>query len=354
MKSTAAIFLFVLGTSWLHGQDVPNPDQGWHFSNRLQMGWEQDSNVLEDLDDPRQCRSMRLLFDARGSRKWNRRALHFAYRGGLQLYDRLPREHKLIQEVETTALLTAKPTLQVSAQMWGRLKLFLNQETDYAYGKGQLSLLKVLPAGFNAKGAVHVEMLDYAQSSFYNFIGPGGYGHVQYRFNRNLLATVFANVQWLTFNRPAYSDGPSYQVFQEPASHQKDHLQGYGLRIEAVLPGFIAQAAYRFENNASNSFAYDYSRHVAELLVGKTFAGFYLRGLLTLQKKYYPDDLVPFWPLQLDTEREENNYLVVDLSRALTPALDVMVRAAWYRNESIWANLYYQKTLLTISGEYHF
>ncbi len=354
MRVCATLLLCLSGAWVLYGQDASGRDAGWRFSNRLQAGWETDSNVREELRDGLRSESTRFLFESKARRKWSRHSVQWAYRGGLQLYNKLSSEHKLIQEAEAGLHLPVTPTVQISTQLWGRVKLFLNQDADYAYGKGQISLSKRFPAGFAIKGGVNGEVLDYAQSSYYNFGGPGYYLQVQYDFNRHLHATAFFSGQGYTFKRQALSSGDVHYGLAAPGDRQKDLLNSTGGRLDISWSGFLAQAGYRFEQNESNSFAHDYSRHVVDIMVVKTFAGLYFRALGTLQKKSYPGDLVPFWPLQLDTEREENNYLVLDVSRALTPAFDLLLRAAWYRNESIWADLYYKKTLFTLSGELHF
>ena len=81
---------------------------------------------------------------------------------------------------------------------------------------------------------------------------------------------------------------------------------------------------------------------------------FFVRGYMTWQKKNYRDTLLPFLPIELDTEQEENNFYVLDLSRDLWPEITAVVRWAWYKNESPWANLYYKKTLLQTFLEWRF
>ena len=51
---------------------------------------------------------------------------------------------------------------------------------------------------------------------------------------------------------------------------------------------------------------------------------------------------------------EESNFIVLDASRDISSSLTALVRFAWYKNESPWASLYYEKFLVNLGLELRF
>ena len=112
---------------------------------------------------------------------------------------------------------------------------------------------------------------------------------------------------------------------------------------------------YMYTDNRSNSYGFGYTRHRLQALFGARLpSDFLLRIFAALQQKKYTDDLDPFFPLELDTEREESNFAVVDLSHRLFTSVNGIVRFAWYDNESPIRTLYYNKFSVSFSLEYAF
>ena len=125
----------------------------------------------------------------------------------------------------------------------------------------------------------------------------------------------------------------------------------YTLSLHDALPILLNLSA-NHERYHSNSYGYEYRKQYLTILVAKNFYGFLIRGVGEWQKKKYLDELLPAWPLELDTEREQSNFLVLDLSRDVTSSLTCVIRFAWYENESPWASFYYNKRLVNAGVEF--
>jgi hypothetical protein len=91
---------------------------------------------------------------------------------------------------------------------------------------------------------------------------------------------------------------------------------------------------------------YDFDRWRVNGLLGfRPARRWMLRTAVMLQHKRYRKELPPIYLIDLDTEREQSNFVVVDLSRDLTAVISLVARAAFYDNESTVRSLFYQKTL---------
>jgi hypothetical protein len=322
-------------------------------NNRLQAGWEQDDNVFEALRRPVASSSFRLLYDGRGRMHSGRWAAQLGYQGGLQIYQQVEKENKLINDLRLDLTLKISDRLQFGGQGYARLKLFLNRPDDYALGRWQIFLQGRVPAAVTIRAGYAEEAMDYATTDFYSYYSPGFFLNLQRGLGRGW--TLSPQLTWSSpqFDRSAFKSSAAHNFL--PAAHrQKDGLLTAGLGVDWVHSSLLVSLLFRNEHNSSNSYGYSYDRQVVTLSFVKNFAGFFLRGYGGWQKKNYLDDLLPFYPLQLDTEREENNFLVLDLSREVTSFMVVLLRAAWYENESPWASLYYQKRLLSLGTELKF
>jgi hypothetical protein len=108
----------------------------------------------------------------------------------------------------------------------------------------------------------------------------------------------------------------------------------------------VTQLAVEAQINRSNSFGYDYTRFRASGLLGfRPAKNWLLRAAGTLQRKRYRDDLARLNIRDLDTEREQSNFLVFDISRDFSAEISLLARAAIYNNESTVPGVFYRKML---------
>ena len=342
----------LLGTEGAFGQSDTVP--AWRFANRLQLGWENDDNVEESLHHPNEARSLRFIFDSRGHRYGKLSSLNFSYHSGLQLYWQYARENKLVNEASSKATFKLFRGTEIGLHAGGRLKIFLGRETDYAWGYLSPLVQISLPRNLTLQTGWRLESLDYAQSDYYDYSGPLYYAQISFPIVRGLSLSPQVSFGRLYMDRLAYRTTADRKSWLPTQEKQDDRLRIYSLRADWMVKGILLNLSYNFETYRSNSYGFNFDRHQFTFMFAKQVVGILLRGYGTIQKKSYLDDLLPFWLLELDTEKEESNFAVLDLSHDLTSFLTLMLRTAWYKNESPWASLYYQKRLINIGMEMRF
>ena len=64
--------------------------------------------------------------------------------------------------------------------------------------------------------------------------------------------------------------------------------------------------------------------------------------------------LIPVFPSDIDPERDESNFIILDLSKDFNPHLTALVRLGLYDNESVIRDLFYRKVLLTAGFDVRF
>jgi hypothetical protein len=326
----------------------------WNFSNRLQLGWEIDSNVQEALRHAEQARSLRLIFDSRSHRYGKIVSLHFSYHSGLQTYWKYARENKLINEASGKVTFRLNKRLETGVQVWGRLKLFLSQDTDYALGQLSPFLQAKLPGQLFLQSGWRVENLDYAESDYYDYSSPAFYCQLGIPIVQDLTVSPEFSFGKVQLDRPAYRLTAGPQNWLPTTGRQSDKMYIYSIRVDWLWHGLLINSSYSFESYRSNSYGFNFNRHQMTLMFARKLTSILVRGYGTIQKKSYLDAFLPFWLLELDSEKEESNFAVLDLSRDLSSSLTLNLRAAWYKNESPWASLYYQKRMINLGMEIRF
>lgn len=346
-RTTVFFFLIVcLFARTTSGQDSP-----WQFTNRVQLAQEYDSNAEESLHDATGVMDSRLVYQTKIKRAGRRSSLTMGYLGGLSIYNALPAENKLINEGVFESRIRLSNNLYAGINSFGRLKLFLNRDTDYALGSLQPYLNYYAGKGWSLKAGFDSEILDYAQSFIYDYSTRSGFAGCSRRFASGTLIGLTYSHKVYRFDRTTTVLNLEFPLSIE---RQKDIRNQISLYCDFVVGGWLLNAGYYYENSNSNSYGFSFSRHILNLVAGRDLEIFLLRAFVTLQKKKYTDQFLPSWPTELDSEREQSNFVVLDLSRDLTSTMTAMIRVAWYRNESPWASLYYNKTVLSAGLELRF
>jgi hypothetical protein len=104
-----------------------------------------------------------------------------------------------------------------------------------------------------------------------------------------------------------------------------------------------------YRRNVSNSYGYAYEVPTIHVLGARALPWkLTVRIFVSLQWKTYTDPLQPFLQIRPDTEIEENNTMVLDLSRDFGRGWEIVLRSAWYQNESPFRNLFYKKRVIGI------
>jgi hypothetical protein len=322
----------------------------WRTTHRIQMGYENDSNVEEAIKGPRSADNLRLLLDFKAQRQ----ALSFSFQGGYQFYPGFSRENKMANELAATAYWPALTKLQIGIQVWSRLKLFLKSDKDLACGFLQPFVLLHLNRQTTLQIGFRQDALDYAHSDYFDYASPGINIKLRHKIMPNWTLSPMFSWQQSYFQRYAQGQYPGLRSLMLLNERQKDGISAGGFSSEWLWHSLLVTLLYKYEQNRSNSYGYGYDRHVITAMFAQQWGAWFLRGYFSWQKKKYLDALLPFLPIELDTEQEENNFIVLDVSRDVFKQVSVVARMAWYQNESPWANLYYRKTLMQVFMEWRF
>jgi hypothetical protein len=269
------------------------------MAHRVQLGYEQDSNVAEAVDGAVRAQNLRLLYDL----QVRRRSLSFSYRAGAQVYPDHAGENKLTHEISAAFSQPLNARVELGAQLWSRFKFFLESEQDLICGFLQPFLRYRMDAATWLELGIRQEALDYANSDYFDYAGPGFTLQLYRRIASGWTLSPLIAWQRNVFQRSSYAYAPNGSYLFLQPDRQEDGLMAAGLHSEWMWRSLLITCQYKFESNHSNSYGYDYRRHVLTALFVQGWREWFFRGYFSWQKKNYPHALRPFLPVQLDTEQ---------------------------------------------------
>jgi hypothetical protein len=340
-----------LAANAVFGQALPpNSDEAksertrWQLSHRLQGGWEHDGNIYESSSRRTASGSARFLLSTRGDRRSTRCQVHYNYSAALQTYPGYGNENKLSHDLGGQAGVRISSWLHLSSGANATLKVYLENIADYGTTSGNVTASLVLPHQLSVQVSGETGQLDYAQTDLFDFTFNGVEMALRRPLSTSGMVELGLNRRALRYERRALADNSAQGLFPMAVA-QRDALttmrvgMAYGRKI-------VVQLAFEAQFNRSNSFGYDFNRlRVSGLLGFRPARRWMLRAAGLVQNKSYRDDLSRLNLRDLDTEREQSNFLVLDLSRDLSPQISLVTRAAVYNNESIVSGVFYRKTL---------
>ena len=325
--------------------------QGWKWSTRLDASLVQDNNVFESIADPRSDVAGRLLADITGDGRLTPSVMFsFKYKGGLEAYTHHAEENRMIHDLLVRGAYGVHPRISLGLAVQGRSKTFFGAERGYAFYNGSPFIRHALSDRLRGSVFFVLSRLDYTEGQLFDYTQKG--------WGVGLEWTVTPRINWgiqytrgtLDFSRQAldYEDIEE-TIFQwiDLGFRQKDHLQEVSTSLEIYFWALM-RLGISYQDNASNSYGFSYRRPKIELLVAKSFPwSLTLRFYWTLLFKDYSDPLQPILQIFPDSENEENSFTLIDLSKDLKHAFSLRCRIGWYRNESPFRDLYYEKTILS-------
>jgi len=323
----------------------------WHHQARLQLGVEQDSNIKESAQGTQAAPSLRLLLDLGARRQLATGTVHLSLQGGCQAYWQHVDEDKVVGELRAGAAWPVGSKCSLGARASLRLKSFLREGPDYHHFSLAAFAQTRLPAQTALGLSCTRERLDYAASSIYDTDGWNTEVTVTRPLTAWVSAVVILGTQHWSLDRPAFAYDRDRKEWQALPQQHVDRVMSGGGRLELHTCGQWA-IAYLYEKSSSNSYGYSFCRHRVSLLAGVDLSRRdLLRIYALLQRKRYEEAAYPALPLGLDTEREQSNVLVLDLSHTLANGYTAILRLARYDNESLVRGRYYQKSVVSLSFE---
>ncbi len=347
------IFLFLPLFFFVSRTAVAQKSGAWRIKNRLQTSYEYDDNIRENTADSlkKEDSSVRLIFHSRASRSNSKTLLNFAYQGGLQSYFRHSIENKLINEVQFSGQYRLNKIV-AGVRGNGRLKIYLNHTFDYSTGSFELFFKPPPISNFFNEVAVSIAGLEYQNFPNFNYSETQLRWAISRKLSSRLTGVLELSGKSIDYDRNIMVTTEDSTGF--PEVQQKD--DNYKLQIKLnYTKSFLINFNYSLQYNDSNSPGYNYTRHQLVLIVGVPLTGkTWLRGYAAAQIKTYPDEVLPIFPTDIDTERDESNFFVLDVSRDLSPNLSALLRFAYYNNESVIRSRFYRKAILTAGFDFRF
>lgn len=325
----------------------------WQFTNRLQIGGEHDDNIFESSARPTSAYSGRLLFSSRTDRSWQRTRVAFAYSGGLQTYAAHADENKLTNEASADLRWNAAPWCQISGSAQGTVKIYFNGPYDFGTTQSAMNVAVQLPRRWTMTFSAATGRLDYVESDGFDFLSRAFGVIVRRPLSDELIVEGGVNLSRLKYLRPAL-DYAQNGLWFSTGDDQRDRQSGVAARF-IFGRRFLVNVFGEWQRNRSNSFGYDYERWRLSLIAAFRLTPRWLLRVAALrQHKKYLEALPPLLPIELDTERNESNFIVADVSHDFSPRLGWLLRTAYYDNEAAIRGLFYQKTVVFSGLEYRF
>ncbi len=335
-------------------QLVAQEQASWRTKTRLQTSYEFDDNIRENPNDSLgliKDSSVRFIFHSKATRRAAKSRLAFEYQGGLQTYFQNSLENKLINEIKASTLVRLG-RLQLGARGNGRLKIYLSDVLDYASGNLEVFVRPPAFTNLQAEIGVKTDGITYQNHSIFDFSAVQVSVALSRKLTPGLSLRLALTRGTRSYNRLAQVFNSEIDNLRETRVRQKD--ESWQLRSMASYSrGFVINLTYMFQHLDSNSFGYTFNRHQVSVVFGVPLSRkTWLRGFGAVQIKNYAEDSQPILTTDLDTERDESNFLIIDLSRDLTDNLTAIARFATYRNESVTRDLFYRKSLLTLGFDF--
>ena len=342
---------FIISASCAYSQEN---SKFWLFKTRIQQGVEYDNNIFEAKDEAENDGLYKIIFDSQA--KFSRRHWlgQFQYHGGYQHYFNTPSENKLTNHLQASILYaTWKNKISFGCRSRMRFKYFFSRDWEYSLTDIEPFIaVNIFQTRFSF--FYNNEKLNYFQYDQFNYIAHTINFAVTKRLIGNFQVQLKGGQQTRNYKRFAleykpFLDSPLYSDYLH-----KDASDFGGIQF-SYQKHLLCSLEYIYQENSSNSYGFSFQQHRLTLSTALPLkTGMLLRIFSGLQQKNYTESLNRIILTELDTERENSNFLIVDFSKNITPSLGLIIRSSWYNNESPIPERYYQKSLTSISFEYQF
>ena len=322
----------------------------WQFAPRVYAGVEYDSNIYEASARHVGAAAGRVLLQTRVEKNTARWRIDADYAGALQAYPEYRNENKLLQDLNGGLLWQAAERFRFFARGQATLKLYLENPTDYGTTTGVAGLFATLHPRARLELSAETGQLDYALGDEFDFVFSGAWLALHFRPAGTLQCETA-----LWQRRVEY---PYRRVLSDTGillvTPQNDDLTT--LRLAASFGRkYFLRARLEAQRNRSTRDIFDYDRLQFHFLFGCNPAPHWLlRAAVMLQLKRYLTPSSPVPLPELDPEREQSNYAVLDLSRNLSTEVSWQWRLAFHNNETPVRGLFYRKVLLFTGFELRF
>ena len=353
-RKVSAIFLIV---PLLYIVDsIPAAGLEFKRTSRLRFISGYDDNIFEEANERINDEVVGILLSLNG--KWVggvQGSLGLDYQGGYYKYWSYSCETRSIHEIMGWAKMRFSKRGTAGLRGTMRYKNYPSSDRDNWLGTGEIWLQLAFPKGISGRLSFYRSSLDYASYEFFDFNSNRGGLSLAKKISRKLLIGIGSSFERVIYRRDSfdYSELIHEDVVVEKGK-QIDHLYQVTLFLE-YYRGFLVKTDYSFERNNSNSFGYSYRKHHILLVFAKNIL---CRSMIKLffaqQFKTYIESTDQLLLLNLDTEGEQDNIFIAELSRGFSSQCTAFLRFHWTKNESLVRDRLYEKKFTSIGIEYQF
>lgn len=328
---------------------------------RFQTSLGRDSNPLEALDRP--ADADQLFFRVQGEAeaatariKWAER-LGFTSRGFVERYAELPSEQRAQGEFRGFSDFRAGNRGGIARLELGwRGRDYPDSTTRnfQRWGGTLRGRFRLGPKGV-IQPRVEFWTLDYARTAQRDQAGRAVEVAYELGLGSRFTASAGLEIGGLSLDRPSLQvevlPDSSVTITTGPDQSDNHRLARVGGRY---LHGVLAQAEYGLRSYRSNSIGSSFRRHEFRWLISKSLPG-RITGLFygNIESTQYTDNnLDDVFVIRLGEEEEagdDNNVIVLQLTRRIASHMDLGVRHTWLENESLLVGTYYRKRVWSTS-----
>ncbi len=311
-----------------------------------------DDNIFESADFHTSDLTGRLHFSFTGSGRMNR---HFIIQTdgqiGLEGYSQYTIETRALCDLNTKITTRILPTLHISALLRFRAKKYFSADKGYRMPLYRLETTVYPSPSWVFAIYAQQSNLDYSLGQLYDHKQREGGLSIRWAANRRLQWQINGVIGKIRYDRQAFEWLSNDELNTPWIYHndqQSDRYWQCSIWIE-YYKNMLLRFTAGYERVTSNSTGFNYRQPMIDINAAREIVPGFLINLKWIWKgKRYDDPLNPSLQLRPDTETEDMNMAVIDLSRELNSAVTATFRVGWYENESPYRNRYYQKTVCTL------
>jgi len=330
-----------------------SPKKSWTIKTRIQQGVEYDNNIEESRDFAQSDGLMKLVLNSKLRYFQNKWFIQFNYHGGMHYYFASPLENKFSHDFSASVNYWHSRWIRIGGNFNTRLKVYGKRNWDY-YLSDYETFISFPFSRYELSFFYTLQRLNYLSYNQFDF-GVDKFA-VAFRTKIGKYNTIRLKAcqQMIDFFRYAMSYDSMLEEVLISRQKQKDKNSYFSFQWR-YQKKWLLSTEYLFQNNSSNSYGFSYQFHRITLSAATHFKmGVLIRLFAGLQRKQYAEELDKLIAIELDSEREKSNFIILDFSKDITQKLSALVRLSYYYNESPIPGRYYRKQLSSFSFEYRF
>ncbi len=341
---TIIVGIFVLFPHLLYSRIL----DGVSFYIKPELGFE--SNIFEDSTNTRGLQDQ-LWFGLTHDHQTARQQLHLKITTNLALYNDYHDENKALNML----ILNHNYSLGKSLSAVSNIEVFNKQW--YQSSRGYTSSLANTAlcysrVGFQTLAGVEYKFNNFPTLLLFNSDNTSIFLQVFNTPSRNRFLS--AKIAWHSIR---YSDRSIYVIDHGDSTNltfQKDRIFYIQLGSE-IRKKNVSGIYFRFLNNTSNSEYSAFQSASMRLFTSRKVLGFYTQMIVELQlKKYSGESHQPLVIINADPEQNIQNQIMFGWDKPLSPNLALQGKIAYFKNETIYSNQYYDKWFTSIGVMYRF